>query len=65
MESLITYPLSDIPHMKVHGRTTGRREPLTLFWTASGIELNARGSELWIEVEASYENLRTVDRYRD
>jgi len=56
MESLITYPLSDIPHMKVHGRTTGRREPLTLFWTASGIELNARGSELWIEVEASYEN---------
>ncbi len=55
MEPLKIYSISDMPHLKVHGRTTGRREPLTLFWTGSGIELNARGSELWLEVEASYE----------
>lgn len=41
--------------VKVHGRTTGSLSPLTLFWTGSGIELNARGTELWIEVEADYD----------
>lgn len=56
MEPLKTYLLSDIRHTKVHGRTTGRLDPLTLFWTGSGIELNARGSELWLEVEAAYEH---------
>ena len=32
----------------------GPSAPLTLFWTASGIELNATGSELWMDVEADY-----------
>ncbi|WP_058300700.1 SGNH/GDSL hydrolase family protein [Gorillibacterium timonense] len=49
------YALSEIENVKVHGRTTENRSPLTLFWTGSGIELNARGSELWIEVEADYD----------
>ncbi len=40
------YPLPGIRNMKVHGRTTGNLSPLTLFWTGSGIEFNARGSEL-------------------
>ncbi|SFE61341.1 GDSL-like Lipase/Acylhydrolase [Paenibacillus algorifonticola] len=47
--------LSDIAHLKVHGRTTGHLSPLTLFWTGSSVELNAQGSELWIEVEVNYE----------
>lgn len=47
--------LSDIEHLKVHGRTTGSRSPLTLFWTGSAVEFNARGSELWIEFEVDYE----------
>lgn len=47
--------LSEIEHGKVHGRTTGERAPLTLFWTASGLELNVTGSELWVELEAGYE----------
>lgn len=47
--------LSDIAHLKVHGRTTGKLSPLTLFWTGSSVELNAQGSELWIEVEVNYD----------
>ncbi len=39
--------IKDIPELKVHGRTTACREPLTLFWTAGGFECNVTGSELW------------------
>jgi len=42
-------------HIKIHGRTSSERNPLTLFWTGSGIELNATGSELLLEVESDYE----------
>lgn len=51
---LTTYALSDLPQVRVHGRSTGRRDPVTLFWTGSGIEMNVSGSELWIEAEAGY-----------
>ena len=54
-EKLVMHTLSDVENLKVHGRNTGCLSPLTLFWTGSGIELNARGSELWIEVEVDYE----------
>lgn len=54
-DQLKIYKLTDIKNMKVHGRTTGCLSPLTLFWTGSGIELNAKGSELWIEIESSYD----------
>ncbi|WP_373425823.1 SGNH/GDSL hydrolase family protein [Paenibacillus endoradicis] len=54
-EQLTVHALSEIDNLKVHGRTTGLLSPLTLFWTGSGIELNVKGSELWIEVEAQYD----------
>jgi len=54
-EKLNVYKLSDIENLKVHGRTTECLSPLTLFWTGSGIELNAKGAELWIEVESDYD----------
>lgn len=54
-EKLNLYKLSDIKNLKVHGRTTGCLSPLTLFWTGSAIEVNAKGSELWIEVEVDYD----------
>lgn len=54
-EKLKVYTLSDIENLKVHGRTTGCLSPLTVFWTGSGIELNAKGTELWIEVEVDYD----------
>jgi len=53
-ERLRAYALTDIDHLKIHGRTTGRLSPLTLFWTGSAIELNAKAVELWVEVEAHY-----------
>lgn len=46
--------VKNIQEIKVHGRTTACREPLTLFWTASGFECNVSGSELWVEVEVTY-----------
>ncbi len=45
--------IASVPHL-VHGRTTKQREPLTLFWTASGLELNVRASELWVEIYADW-----------
>lgn len=47
--------IANIKEIKVHGRTTDSRTPLTLFWTASGFECNISGSELWVEVEVSYQ----------
>lgn len=47
--------IKDIGEIKVHGRTTSCREPLTLFWTASGFECNVSGSELWVEIESAYD----------
>lgn len=51
---LVNTKISNINELKVHGRTTECREPLTLFWTASGFECNVSGSELWVEVEVTY-----------
>lgn len=45
--------IATVPHL-VHGRTTKERNPLTLFWTASGLELNVRASELWVEIHADW-----------
>ena len=47
--------LNEIQDIHVFGRTDGSLCPLTLFWSGSGIELNLRASELWIELEADYE----------
>jgi lysophospholipase L1-like esterase len=54
MIGLKEYKLSELDNLKVHGRTTGDLSPLTLFWTASGIELNIKATELWVEMEADY-----------
>lgn len=49
------YELPQIDNLKINGRTTENLRPLTLFWTASGFEVNARASELWCEIEADYD----------
>ncbi|MEO3947946.1 GDSL-type esterase/lipase family protein [Gorillibacterium sp. CAU 1737] len=40
--------------VKVHGRTSRTQFPIPLFWTASGVEANVTGSELWVELESDY-----------
>lgn len=47
--------LKDIPEIKINGRTSSDLEPLALFWTASGFECNISGSELWVELEVTYD----------
>ena len=54
MADLKYYSINEVENLKVLGRTTGCLSPLTLFWTGSTIELNARASELWVEIEAGY-----------
>lgn len=43
-----------MPQVRALGRHAGR-DPLTLFWTASGMECSFTGSELWVEFFADYE----------
>ena len=47
------YTPFDTPLIHILGRTA-RRAPLTLFWTASGIEVFSTGSELYIDLSADY-----------
>jgi hypothetical protein len=49
------YKLKEVKELHVYGRTSGITQPLTLFWTASGIEVNVKATELWIEVEVDYD----------
>lgn len=49
------FSLAEIEHLKVYGRTNGRLSPLTLFWTASGFEVQVTGSELWALLEGDFE----------
>ena len=53
MEQLTTATLTQLPQVRALGRHTGR-DPLTLFWTASGIELEFTGSDLWVDLFADY-----------
>ena len=46
--------LDALPQVRALGRCTSRA-PLTLFWAASGIELDFTGSELWVDFFADYE----------
>ena len=54
MEHLTTLPLSALPQVRVLGRHADR-QPQTLFWTGSGIELRFTGSDLWVEWNAGYD----------
>lgn len=49
------YQINEIKNIKINGRTTMTQGTLNLFWTGSGFELNAKGSELWIEIESGYD----------
>ncbi|HJA94747.1 MAG TPA: GDSL family lipase [Candidatus Eisenbergiella merdipullorum] len=44
------------PEILILGRTR-KKNPLPLFWTASGLEFRTDGSELWFELESDYESM--------
>ncbi len=46
--------IAQLPEVRVLGRTDGRRDPVALFWTASGLELTYDGGELWLVAEADF-----------
>ncbi len=57
MSTLKKYTLKEIPYYKVHGRTVPGACPLPLFFSGSAVELNVSGSELWADLEVSWQNL--------
>lgn len=54
MEELKRYALSEVSGLFVLGRTSEVREPLALFWSGAGFEVNYSGHELWCELETDY-----------
>ena len=46
--------VASIPQVRVLGRHVAKQHPLTLFYTAAGIECLFTGSELWIQLNADY-----------
>ena len=49
------YKISEIIDIHIYGRNGSIKQPLPLFWSASGIEMNVQASEMWLEVEVDYE----------
>ena len=58
MENLDKYQIYQIPNKNILGRNVKdamtSKNPLTLFWSASGIEICTNASELWIQVSSDY-----------
>jgi hypothetical protein len=54
-ESMKRYPVADMKNIHILGRTTRSEEGLNLFWTGSGIEVNAAGTELYVELTAGFD----------
>ena len=49
-----TVTMDKLPQVRRLGRTTGT-DSVNLFWTGSGIELEFTGSELWLLLNADYD----------
>ena len=54
MKGLKKFLPGDVKELRILGRTVKNRNPLLLFWTGSGLELNFNGTELWCEFESDY-----------
>ena len=60
MSNLIEYKLNKIENLKIRGRNVknaGKNDgPVTLFWAGSGIEVNAKTSEVWATIESDFDS---------
>ena len=50
-----TYLANESYNIKLMGRAAASDDGVDFFWTASGFEVNANGSELWAQIESDYE----------
>lgn len=48
------YSVKEINH-KIYGRTDETQNSIPLFWNGSAIEVNAAGTELWIDIEVDFD----------
>lgn len=51
---MVTKNIYEEKNIHILGRTYNNDDVLTLFWTASGIEMDITASELWVEVISDY-----------
>lgn len=56
MNPIIRYSLNELggDRVRVLGRTNGSLDPLTVFFSASGMEVNAKCTELWVDLHVEY-----------
>ena len=58
MENLDLYEINQIKNKNILGRNVSgaakSKNPLALFWSASGIEVVTNSSELWVQVSSNY-----------
>ena len=58
MENLDLYEINQIKNKNILGRNVSdaakTKNPLALFWSASGIEIVTNSSELWVQVSSNY-----------
>ncbi len=52
---LKTVRIADEPKIQVHGRTIASKDPVRLLWTGSSIEMTVQCSELYVDMEAPFE----------
>ena len=48
------YPIFEIEHLDIWGRTGREEDSLMVFFTGSGIELNVKAKELFVTIEAAF-----------
>ncbi len=50
------YLPTDEEHIRIYGRTV-KRDPLPLYWTASGVEFDTDSTEAYIDIECEYASM--------
>lgn len=63
-ESLKYIPMQECEKLRTYGRCVRDIEHVVLFWTGSGVEINVKASELWVEVESTYNNMEPWISYK-
>ena len=49
--------IAEEKNIVVHGRTVGNRNPVTLLWSGSSVEMCVKCSELYVELEGPYRDM--------